>query len=75
MLENKTMSHPTHLERPEEVAGILELRTNGEDLVYQIFCANDVCFSQFAFNYLVAGNGNSLSVNFGKSSLVDEFPN
>lgn len=65
----ETSSWSSKFEWPQEVVGFLEVRTNGENFIDQIFNANDSVFTQNLFNYRVGGNWNSLFVNLTISSL------
>ena len=68
-LVGETSSWSSKFEWPQEVVGFLEVRTNGENFIDQIFNANDSVFTQNLFNYRVGGNWNSLFVNLTISSL------
>jgi len=59
------------LERPEEVVGFLEVRTNSVDFVDQIFSADDAILTEGLFNDFIAGDGDSLLVDLAETSLVD----
>ena len=59
-------------EGPEETVGLLEVGSNGEDLVDQILNANDSLGSKTILDDLVAGDGKALSLDLGESTLVDE---
>jgi len=61
----------SELERPEEVVGFLEVRTNSVDFVDQIFSADDAVLTEGLFNNLIAGDGDSLLVDLTETSLVD----
>jgi len=60
------------LERPEEVVGLLEVRSDGVDFVDQIFNADDSELTKNLFNDFVGGNGDSLLVDLTETSLVDQ---
>ncbi len=60
------------LEGPQEVGGILEVGADGEDLVNQIFDANDVVLAQLLFDDVVGGDGGTTGIKLGKSALVDQ---
>lgn len=68
----ETTSGIAQLEWPEEVARLLEVRSDGGDLVDQIFHADDAEFAQVVFNQLVVGEWDALLVNLAIASLVDE---
>jgi hypothetical protein len=61
------------LEWPQEVAGLLEVDSDGEDLVDQIFHADNAELAQVIFNKLVVGKSDALLINLAISALVDEF--
>lgn len=61
------------LERPEEVAGLLEVWSDSKDLVDQVFHANNAVLAKVVLDQLVVGQGNSLLVDLSISSLVNEF--
>ena len=60
------------LERPQEVAGLLEVDTASEDLVDQILHAHQAIFAQVILDKLVVGKSNALFVNLAIATLVDE---
>ena len=60
------------LEGPEEVAGLLEVGANGEDLVDQILHADNTKFTQVVLDQLVVGERNALLVDLAISTLVHE---
>jgi len=55
------------------VVGLLEVGSNGGNFVDQVLDGGDVVFAQLFGDDLVALNGDSLSVDSGISSLVDQF--
>lgn len=60
-------------ERPEEVGGVLEVGSNGEDLMHQILNAlNAVRLAQFALNNKVIGDWHTLAVVLDIAALVDQ---
>jgi len=61
------------LEGPQEVAGVLEVGSDGEDLVDQVFDADDSVLAEVAFDDVVVGQGGTLSLHLSESSLVDKF--
>ena len=61
------------LERPQEVVGFLEVRTNRVDLVNQILDTKDIVFAKRLFNDAVIGKGNALGIHLAVSTLVDQF--
>jgi hypothetical protein len=60
------------LEGPEEVGGLLEVLSNGVDLVDQIFDANDVVLAEIGLDDLVVSDGDAAVVVLGETTLVDE---
>jgi len=60
------------LERPQELVGLLEARSNGVDLVNQIFNADDSVLAQLALDDSVVSDSNALLVDLSKASLVDK---
>ena len=60
------------LEGPEEIAGLLEVGSHGEDLVDEIFHAHDAVLTQARLDQSVVGQGNALLVDLAVATLVDE---
>lgn len=60
------------LEWPEEVAGLLEVGTNGEDFVDQVFHADDAVFAKVVLDQLVVGERDALLVDLAIATLVDQ---
>ena len=60
------------LERPQEVACLLEVRTNRDDFVDQILHADNAKFAQVFLNELVVCESDTLLVDFTVAPLVDE---
>jgi hypothetical protein len=60
------------LEGPEEVGGLLEVRTNGSNFVDKIFNTDDVVLTKRLFNDRVVRDRNTLLVDLGISTLVDQ---
>lgn len=60
------------LEWPEEVACLLEVGSDGHDLVYEIFHADDAEFAEIFLNDGVVGEWDALLGDFAVSTLVDE---
>jgi len=60
------------LERPQEVARLLEVRADGDDLMDQILHAHDAVFPQVILDDLVIGEGDALLVDLAVAALVDE---
>ena len=63
------------LERPQEVADLLEVRAHGEDLMDQVLHADNTVLAQVVFDDLVVGEGNALLLDLAISTLVDELAN
>ena len=51
------------LEGPQEVGGVLEVGSDGQDLVDQILHADDSHLAQLGLNNLVGGDGGAVAVN------------
>ncbi len=60
------------LEWPQEVARLLEVRADGDDLMDQILHAHDAIFPQVVLDDLVVGEGDALLVDLAVAALVDE---
>lgn len=60
------------LEWPQEVVGLLEMRTNGDDFVDQVIDGQDTVLTQASFNDSVVGQWDSLLVDLTETSLVDQ---
>ncbi len=63
------------LEGPEEVAGVLEVGSYGEDLVNQVLDADDVELAQLLLDEVVGSDGGTASVDLGETALVDQLAN
>jgi len=68
-----TSSWAGEFESPEEVVGSLEVWSNSEDFVDQIFGGLDTNVSNVFVNDGVIRKGNSLTVDLAVSALVDQF--
>lgn len=68
----ESTSWVAELEWPEEVGGLLEVGTNGEDLVDQILHADNAVLAEVLLNDGVVGKSNALLVDLSISALVDE---
>jgi hypothetical protein len=71
-LELKSTSWVVELEWPQEVVGLLEAWSAGDDFVDKILNAVDANLSELSRNDAVVGEWKSSSVNLSISSLVDE---
>lgn len=60
------------LERPEEIARLLEIRPHGHDLVHQVLNTDDTKFAEILLDDLVVREGNALAIDLSISPLVDE---
>lgn len=63
------------LECPQELVGFLEVRSSSVDFVNQIFDGDDSEFAQVLFNDSVIAQWDTLTVDLGVSTLVDQFTN
>ena len=72
LARSEASSRVRQLERPQEVAGLLEGGTNCDDLVDQIFHAHDAEFTKIVFNQLVIGESDALLVNLAVAAFIDE---
>lgn len=71
----ETSSWIGQLERPKEVGGLLEVATNGEDLVDQILHADNAVLAKGVLDDGVVGESNALLVNLSVSALVNKLTN
>ena len=65
-------SRVRQLERPQEIARLLEIGPHGHNLMDQILDADDAEFAKVLLDDLVVGERDSLLVNLSIASLVDE---
>jgi hypothetical protein len=72
LLSTVPFSWGVQFEWPQEVRGLLEVRTNSEDFVDEIFHAENVILANNLLDDSVGAKRNSLAVNFTKSTLVDQ---
>ena len=70
---SETTSGVAQLERPEKVTRLFEVRSDGGDLVDQVFHTDDAELAQGVFDQLVVSEGDALLVDLAISALVDEF--
>lgn len=61
------------LERPEEIARLLEVRAHSVDLMNQVLHAHDAVLAQMVLDNLVVGEGDALLVDLAVAPLVDQF--
>jgi hypothetical protein len=69
---SETAGWVAKLEWPEKIARLLKVRSDGGDLVNQVFYADDAELAQIVFNQLVVGEGDALLVDLAVAPLVDE---
>ena len=62
----------TELERPQEVAGLLEMLTNTVDLVDKIFNTDDAILAQLLLDDGVVCDGYALFVDLAMATLVNQ---
>ena len=72
---SETTSGVAQLERPKEVTGLFEVRSDGGNLVDQVFHTDDAELAQVVLDQLVVGEGDALLVDLAIAALVDEFTN
>ena len=72
-LLGETASGSVKLEGPEEVGGLLEVRTDSVDFVNQIFDGEDAVLAEDLLDLLVVDERDTLAVQLGITTLVDEF--
>lgn len=63
------------LEGPEEVVGLLEVGTDGGDLVDEVLNGSNTVLGELALNDGVVGQGDAGAANLTVASLVDELSN
>jgi len=63
------------LEWPQEVGGVLEVRSNIHDLVDKILNTDDSKLSKSALNDVIGSDGSTVSRHLNMSTLVDELAN
>lgn len=61
------------VEGPEERIGLLEGRADGEDFMDEVFNTNNSLGLKLVFDDLVRSYWDTLTINLGKTALVDEF--
>jgi hypothetical protein len=71
----ETSSRVRELERPQEIADLLEVWSNGEDLVDDVLNADDAVLAQVLLNDGVVGEGNSLLIAVRRSDSVSNIGN
>lgn len=72
---SKAASGVGKLEWPQEVGSLLEVGSDGEDLVNQILHTDNAVLAQVGLDDRVVGESNALLVDLSVSTLVDELTN
>jgi hypothetical protein len=72
LASSETASWVGELEWPEEVGSLLEVGTDGEDLVDQVLHADDTVLAKICFDEGVVGESNALLIDLSISTLVDK---
>jgi len=67
----ETTTRAVQLEGPEEAVGLLEVRTNSEDLVNKILHADDAIAAKSLLDHVVADKRDALVVDLTGTALVD----
>merc|ERR1719239_1067329 len=65
-------SRGVQLEGPQEVGGILEVGSNGQNLVDKILHTDDAELAQGALNQIIGGDGGAVAIDLDKSTLVHQ---
>ena len=71
----ETSCRVAQLERPQEVAGLLEVGSDGEDLVDQVLHTDDSVLAQVVFDESIVSQRDALLLDLAVSTLVDQFAN
>ena len=58
---------------PQEIAGLLEMLSDGEDLVDEVLHTDDAVLTKVLLNDGIISDGSPALLNFAKSPLVDQF--
>jgi hypothetical protein len=74
-LLHEAASGVVQLEGPQEVGGLLEVGSDGVDLVDQVLNANDAVLAQRLLNQGVVSQAGALTVDLAVAALVDELAN
>lgn len=69
----ETSSRVAQLEWPQEVTSLLEVGSNGEDLVDQILHTDDSVLAKVVLNQSIVGERDALLVDLAVSTFVDQF--
>jgi hypothetical protein len=70
---SETTSGVAQLEWPKEVTRLFEVRSDGGNLVDQVFHTDNAELAQSVLDQLVVGEGDALLVDLAIAALVDEF--
>lgn len=73
LLSTESTGRVGKLEWPEEVGSLFEIWSDSEDFVDQIFNTNDSVRTKGSFNDTVVRDRDSLFVDLGETTFVDEF--
>lgn len=68
----ETAGRVAKLERPQEIAGLLEVGSDGVDLVNEILHTHDAVLAEALLDDSVVGKGDALLVDLAVSALVNE---
>ena len=68
----ETTSRSVQLEWPEEVGGLLEVRTNSVDFMNEIFHRDNTELTENSLDLLVVHKRNTLTIQLGITTLVNE---
>lgn len=68
----ETTSRSVQLEGPEEVGGLLEVRTNSVDFMNEIFHRDNTELTENSLDLLVVHKRNTLTIQLGITTLVNE---
>lgn len=69
----ETSSRVAQLEWPQEVASLLEVGPDGEDLVDQVLDTDDSVFAKVVLNQSIVGERNALLLDLAVPAFVDQF--
>jgi len=72
---SEASSWVAQLEWPQEVCGLLEVRSDGEDLVDQVLHADNAVLAEVGLDDSVVSESNALLVDLSISSLIDKLAN
>jgi hypothetical protein len=72
-LAGKATSRVAQAKGPQERVGLLEVGSNGHDLMDQVLHADDAVLAEGRLNHRIVRDGDALLVDLGKAALVAEF--